>query len=43
MGGPKQKVFVNNPRDVVHEKYVALEHALTSFMTSIALKVHVHP
>ena len=43
-GGPKQKFSIDDPNNVVHENpYVALKHALTSFMTSIALKQHVDP
>ena len=37
MGGSKQKVYVDSPRDVVHENpYGTLEHALTSFMASMS-------
>ena len=40
---PKQKSSIDNSKDVVHENpYAALEHALTSFMTSVALKEQVH-
>ena len=43
-GEPKQKSSIDNSKDVVHENpYAALEHALTSFMTSVALKEQVHP
>ena len=43
-GGPKKKISIDNPKDVVHENpYAALEHALTSFMTSVALKEQVLP
>ena len=38
-GGPKQMILIDNPKDVVHKnQYAALEHALNSFMTSVALK-----
>ena len=34
---PKQKIAIDNPKDVVHENpYAALEHALTSFISSVA-------
>ena len=37
-GEPKQKVSIDNRKDMVHENpYAALEHALTCFMTSVAL------
>ena len=40
----KQKILIENSKDVVHENpYAALEHALTSFMTSVAQKEQVHP
>ena len=43
-GDPKQKISIDNRKDVVHENpYAALEHALTSFMTSVAQKEQVHP
>ena len=43
-GEPKQKNSIDGPKDVVHENpYAALEHALTSFMTSVALKEQVLP
>ena len=43
-GEPKQKNSIENPKDVVHENpYEVLEHALTSFMTSFALKEQEHP
>ena len=38
------KISIEKPKDVVHENpYAALEHALTSFMTSVALKEQVRP
>ena len=38
-GEPKNKISIQNPKDVVHENpYAALEPALTSFMTSVAEK-----
>ena len=38
-GGPKEKVSIDDPKDVVHENlYAALEHALISSITSVALK-----
>ena len=41
---PKQKILIENPKDVVHENpYEVLEHALTSFMTLFALKEQEHP
>ena len=44
MRGPKQKVSIDSPKDVVHEDpYVVLECALTSFMESMALTEQVHP
>ena len=44
VGEPKQKISMENPKDVVHENPIAaLEHALTSFMTSVALKEQVQP
>ena len=44
VGELKQKISIEDPKDVVHENpYAALEHALTSFMTSVALKEQVHP
>ena len=43
-GEPKRKISIDGPMDVVHENpYATLEHALTSFMTSVALKEQVHP
>ena len=43
-GEPKQKISIENPKDVVYENpYEALEHALTSFMTLVALKEQVDP
>ena len=43
-GEPKNKISIQNPKDVVHENpYAALEHALTSFMTSVAQKEQVQP
>ena len=43
-GEPKPKISIENPKDVVHENlYAAFEHALTSFMTSVAQKEQVHP
>ena len=42
--GSKQKLFVDNPWDVLYESlYANLEHALTCFMASISLKEHGHP
>ena len=42
--GPKQKISIKGPTDVVHENpYASLEHALTTFITSVALKKQVHP
>ena len=41
-GGPKEKVSIEDPTDVVHENpYATLQHALTSFMALVALKEHV--
>ena len=38
-GEPKEKVSIDDPKDVVHENlYAALEHALISSITSVALK-----
>ena len=43
-GEPKQKISIDNRKDVVHENpYAALELALTSFMTSVAQKEQVQP
>ena len=43
-GESKQKISIDNRKDVVHENsYAALELALTSFMTSVAQKEQVQP
>ena len=37
-GGPKKKVFIDDPRDVVHENtFTTLEHVFISVMALIAL------